>query len=141
MLEHFAKTGNLTESCQMSGLARSTHYKLLDINPKYAEAFTIADNASTDLLLKEARRRAITGVVEKTGWYKGVSGGEVTKYSDNLLMFLLKERRPEFRDKWEITGAGGQPLQITVSAYQPPEPPNKGYMGPSQTSPGKSPFP
>jgi len=32
-------------------------------------------------------------------------------------MFLLKERRPEYRDKWEVTGVGGQPLQITVAAY------------------------
>ena len=116
-LKHFAKTGNQTESLAVAGLAKSTHYKLLDINPKYAAAFQEASDAATDALVKEARRRAVEGDVEPTGWYRGVAGGTVTRRSDNLLMFIRKKERPEYRDKWEITGAGGQPLQITVAAY------------------------
>ncbi len=80
-------------------------------------AFKAAEDAATDELIQEARRRAIEGIPEQTGWYRGQAGGTVQRYSDNLLMFLLKERRPEFRDRFEISGSGGQPLQITVATY------------------------
>ncbi len=39
------------------------------------------------------------------GWYKGVAGGTVRRYSDNLLMFLLKGARPEqYRERYEVRG-------------------------------------
>lgn len=126
-LEEFAKGGNVTAACFASKVARSTIYYLLDHNEAFAGSFEVAENAATDLLLQEARRRALDGIPEPTGWYKGVAGGIVRRYSDNLLMFLLKERRPEYRDKWEVTGAGGQPLQIILSAYGSQEVANKGY--------------
>lgn len=125
LIKHFAKSGNLTESLAKSGLSRSTHYRLLEINPKYAEAFQEASNAATDILVKEARRRAVEGDVEPTGWYKGKPGGYVTRRSDNLLMFVIKKERPEYRDKWEVTGAGGQPIQVLVANYAAPDPGKK----------------
>ena len=68
---------------------------------------------------------------EPTGWYKGKPGGYVQRYSDNLLMFEVKRQIPEYRDRWELTGAGGQPLQVTVAAYHSEEGPNKGYTKPT----------
>ena len=68
------------------------------------------DNAleeGTDLLEAEARRRAVTGI-DKPVYYKGEVVGSITKYSDRLLMFLLRAHRPQkFRDggKVEQTGA------------------------------------
>lgn len=136
-LRHYAKGGTLTESFQVSGLARSSYLRLRDDDEDFQQRLELAENTSTDLLIKEARRRAVEGVTEPTGWYKGVAGGVVQRYSDNLLMFLVKERRPEFRDKFELTGQGGQPLQIQVSAYTPPPAPQKGYE--SVAAPAKEP--
>ena len=130
-LKHFVRTGNQSESLAVAGLAKSTHYKLLENNLKYSEAFRQACDGATDQLVAEARRRAVTGVEEPVGWYKGVAGGTIRRFSDNLLMFLIKERRPEFRDKFELTGQGGQPLQIQVAAYTPPPAPQKGYVDPA----------
>ena len=130
-LKYFAKTGNQSESLAVAGLAKSTHYKLLENNPKYTEAFETACDVATDQLIEEVTRRAVQGVPEPTGFYKGVAGGVVTRYSDSLLMALLKQRDPSFRERWEVTGAGGRSLQISVAAYQPPEVPEKGYSGPA----------
>ena len=120
-LRHYATGATLTESYKVSGLARSTYRDLRDNDEEFAEWLKGAEESSTDLMLTEAFRRGVRGVPEPTGWYKGDAGGTVQRYSDNLLMFLLKERRPEFRDKFELTGQGGQPLQIQLAAYTAPE--------------------
>ncbi len=41
--------------------------------------------------------------------------GEVTEYSDSLLMFLIKQRDPSFRDthRVEHANADGKPLEIS----------------------------
>ena len=50
-------------------------------------------------------RRAVKGVKKPVGWYKGVAGGHVREFSDNLLMFQLKAMRPEkFRDRVDVRG-------------------------------------
>jgi hypothetical protein len=48
----------------------------------------------TDLLEDEALRRAEDGVAEPR-FYEGRLCGHVQKYSDTLLIFLLKARRPQ----------------------------------------------
>ncbi len=48
----------------------------------------------------------LEGVEEPVGWYKGVPGGTVRRYSDVLLMFLLKALRPEkYRERVEVRGS------------------------------------
>jgi len=50
---------------------------------------------SSDALEDEAYHRAVEGIEKPVGWYQGKPGGTVTEYSDTLLIFLLKGRRPE----------------------------------------------
>jgi len=141
-LEVFAKGANMTQACYESKVARSTIYYLLDHDERFVEAYQVALDASTDALVAECRRRAIEGVTEPTGWYKGKPGGYVQRFGDNLLMFMIKKEIPEYRDKWEVTGAGGQPLQIILAAYGASEGQNKGYKGPTPLSKeGKDPDP
>lgn len=56
---------------------------------------TIVDVTNEDLVV-EARRRALG--YEAPIVYKGEITGMKTEVSDNLLMFLIKGRMPEFRD-------------------------------------------
>lgn len=50
----------------------------------------------------EAQRRAVDGT-RKPVYYKGVKVGAVQEYSDNLMMFLLKARRPEvYRERVDL---------------------------------------
>jgi len=135
-LEHYATSANITASCKASGLNRGTVFYLREHDEAFQEAFQKAHDISVDALVAECRRRAIEGVTEPIGWYKGKPGGYVQRFGDNLLMFMIKKEIPEYRDKWEVTGAGGQPLQIILAAYGAPEGPNKGYKDP--TRPPKS---
>ena len=57
-----------------------------------------ATELGTAALEDEAVRRAYHGVEEPV-FYKGVQCGSITKYSDKLLIFLLKARDPaKYRD-------------------------------------------
>ena len=45
------------------------------------------------------------GVEEPTGWYKGEPGGFIRRYSDTLLIFLLKGLKPEvYRERVHVRG-------------------------------------
>lgn len=62
----------------------------------------------------EARRRAMDGVDEPV-YHKGEVVGHVRKYSDTLLIFLLKAHRPhKYRDNYKIEHGG----QVEVTATE-----------------------
>ena len=74
------------------------------------------------MLEAEARRRAAIGVDEPV-FYKGEVVGHIRKYSDTLLMFLLKAHWPEkFRENVSIdqrvSGRDGGPVK-TEHVFQP----------------------
>ena len=97
-LEAYAQIGTVVHAAQHVGLVRRTHYKWLAKDPDYAKQFAEADEEAVQHLEREARRRAIVGVEEPV-FYKGQVCGTVRKYSDILLIFLLKSKRPDtYRD-------------------------------------------
>ncbi|WP_237714812.1 MULTISPECIES: hypothetical protein [Pelosinus] len=108
----FSECGNVTKSAEIAGCARQTHYDSMANDPEYVLAFDQAKEAAADKLEQEARRRAVEGVAEPV-FYQGKQIGTVQRYSDNLLMFLLKGERPEkFKDRQEVTGKNGGPIQL-----------------------------
>lgn len=114
-LAAYAKTGNITVAANKAGINRGTHYEWVESDPDYAERFQDAGEEAADYLEAEARRRAVVGVEEPVGWYKGEPGGTVRKYSDTLLIFLLKGLRPEkFRERHshEHSGPDGGPVEV-----------------------------
>lgn len=111
-IERLSQSGNVSDAAEYAGVARSTVYKHRNENETFSAAWDDAMEIATDALEAEARRRAVEGTTEPVGWYQGQPGGYVTRYSDNLLMFLLKAHRPEkFRERYEFTGKDGGPLQ------------------------------
>ena len=103
-LSAFSECGNVTLACKMAGIGRKTHYRWLEADHRYAEAFREAEQAATDYLEAEAWRRAVEGVEKPAGWYKGKAGGSVREYSDTLLIFLLKGLRPDkYRERYQVT--------------------------------------
>jgi hypothetical protein len=103
-LAAYRETGNIRLACDASQISRSTHYRWVD-DPDYAEEFEQAKADAVDVLEAEARRRAVTGILEPVGWYKGEAGGTVRRYSDTLLIFLLKGAAPEkYRERVEVRG-------------------------------------
>jgi hypothetical protein len=63
-------------------------------DPAFRSAWCEAAEIGTRLMEQEAQRRAYHGVL-KPVFYKGVKCASVREYSDNLLMFLLKGRKPQ----------------------------------------------
>lgn len=105
-LTAFRECGNVRAACEAAGIARSSHYRWLNSDQAYQDAFEIATDDAVDLLEAEARRRAIEGWDEPVGWYKGEAGGVVRRYDSTLLIFLLKGMRPErYADRVELKTA------------------------------------
>ena len=105
-LAAYRETGNVRVACEAAQISRSSIYRWLAQDPDYAEEFEQAKADAVDVLEAEARRRAVDGVEELVGWYKGQAGGTVRRYSDTLLIFLLKGLKPEvYRERLEVRGS------------------------------------
>lgn len=73
-----------------------------------------AVNIGTEALEAEAARRAYHGTLEPV-FHKGEVAGHVRKYSDVLMIFLLKARKPEvYRDGAEDGSRGAITLNVQV---------------------------
>ncbi len=115
-LAAYAMTAQVASAAEAAKCNRRAHYNWLKGDPEYAEAFEQAKAEASDILEAEAVRRANLGVDEPV-FYQGKECGKIRRYSDTLLIFLLKAMNPgKYRDSATIehTGAGGQPVQINV---------------------------
>lgn len=115
-LGELAIDGNVSRAALASGVDRSNAYQRRLKNPVFAERWETAVETAIDAIQAEAFRRAVEGVSEPV-FYKGVEFGRVTRYSDALLIALLKRYRPEYRDggRFEIANAPEQVLKVEES--------------------------
>jgi hypothetical protein len=121
-LTAFAKVGNIRMAAQMAKCARASHYLWMK-DPEYAKRYEEAADEACDLLEAEARRRAEHGieepvvhkgrlcfrpVLDEQGRVVLDDDGQpkmvpftIRRYSDTLLIFLLKALKPEkYRDHY-----------------------------------------
>jgi hypothetical protein len=97
-LKNLATSANVSVACQRAGVSRSTAYRVRATDDEFAEAWEDAIDEAVDALEGEAHRRAVEGTLEPV-YQGGKQVGEIRKYSDTLLIFLLKAHRPEkFRE-------------------------------------------
>lgn len=111
-LEHLATTANVTKSAAAACIDRSVVYDLRKSDQAFATAWDEALTLGVGALEDECVRRAHEGIEEPV-WYKGEQCGSVRKYSDTLLIFLLKARDPKtYREnvRLEHSGIDGAPL-------------------------------
>src|SRR5437870_2732593 len=103
-LKALADTGSVTAAINIAGTSRTRVYELRKADPAFAGGWQEAEDIAADRLEDEARRRAVEGVPEPL-----VSAGKVVRdddgqpiavrrYSDNLLLALLKAHRPPRRE-------------------------------------------
>lgn len=116
-LAEYRQVGNITAAADAVGIGRRTHYDWMEQDEAYRLEFEDATDEAADRLEFEARRRAVTGVDEPVGWYQGSPGGMVKKYSDTLLIFLLKGARPaKYRDGYEQVSETAEELARRAKA-------------------------
>lgn len=102
MLAALCETGNVSRSCETAEIGRTTFYEWLRDSPEFASAVDDAMEVASDSLEAEARRRARDGVDEPV-FYQGAVCGTVRRYSDTLLIFLLKGAKPnKYRERSSV---------------------------------------
>jgi hypothetical protein len=90
-------------------------YKWRDQDARFAKAWDEAMDLGSDALEDEAIRRGHEGV-DRPVYQQGTRIGMIRDYSDTLLIFMLKARRPSrFRDNIKIDAnvSGGVLLMPT----------------------------
>ena len=115
-LEVLADTANVTKASDAIGIDRFSLYRIRDKDEEFRLQWDEAVERGTNRLEDEAVRRATEGWDEPV-FYLGQQTGMVRKFSDTLLIFMLKARRPEkFRERIEQqhTGKDGAPLAPPV---------------------------
>jgi hypothetical protein len=125
-LEFLAASGNVTRAARAIGLTRARIYQVRGEEPEFAKAMDEALDESRDELEAEAWRRGKDGYDEPVvsmGRIVTDSDGNpllVKKYSDTLLVTLLKAHHPaKYRDRASVDmTTGGKPLEPSDAKQQ-----------------------
>lgn len=107
-LEELARSGNVSAAADFAGLNRNDFYDIRKVDAEFAAAWEVAIEQAADALELEARRRAYHGVEEpvfgRVARDRDDKIGTVQKYSDTLLIFLLKGVKPDkYRERRDVT--------------------------------------
>lgn len=146
--DELSKHGLVTPACRVAEVDPSSMYQKRMKDQEFRQRWEAALETAADRLEQEAIRRSVEGidevvihqgqvinlyVLDKDG--RPVIGKDglpvidldkngrpkvltTKKYSDSLLTTMLKANRAKFRDKVEITGANGGPLQVEETEIQ-----------------------
>jgi len=102
-LARFAEDGTITAAAKAAGIERHTHYAWMDADPEYAAGFREATKQAIEAMEAEARRRAVVGIEEPV-YQGGRQVGAIRRFSDTLLIFLLKGAMPsKYRERIDVT--------------------------------------
>lgn len=121
-LKELTKRANVSAAARAAMVDRSTPYHWREMDEEFARAWDEAVEVAVDALEGEAWRRAAIGVLEPV-FQKGAQVGQIRRYSDTLMITLLKaHRREKYSEKQQLehTGPGGEALPpAVVNVYLP----------------------
>jgi hypothetical protein len=122
-IDMLGEMANVRLAAQAARINRATAYKHRDLYPEFKKKWDEAIDEACDRLEAAAWDRAQNGVKREImakvkdaeGKESFVAISEETRYSDVLLIFLLKAHRPsKFRERHEITGLDEGPIELDV---------------------------
>ena len=110
--------GRVDLACKKAKAGRGWIYKWRQHDADFLAAFEEARACGLEALKDEAFRRAYEGVAEPR-FHQGEICGEVQKYSDTLLMFLIKQSDPSYREHYQIDhgNVGSRPFLFQMSLH------------------------
>lgn len=121
-LQHLERNANVTESARLAKISRTEVYEARNADEAFAARWLAAWSKGIDGLEDEASRRGVTGV-RKPVYQGGKLVGYVQEYSDTLLIFMLKARRPDvFKDRSATEHSGTLTLEQLVLGSMDPKP-------------------
>jgi len=110
-IKALAASGIVTWAAAVVKKSRSTVYEAKAKDPEFATAWDDAIEEAIDAIEMEARRRAMG--YDEPVFYKGVECGKIRRYSDALLMFLLKAYRPEkYSERFRAEHTGSTTVHV-----------------------------
>lgn len=102
-LDLIAGGSTVCDACAAVGYSYNSAYLYRKADPAFDAAWDDANEAATQRMEREADRRAVEGY-DKPVFYEGEECGVERKYSDTLLIFRLKAKRPEvYRERAEVS--------------------------------------
>lgn len=108
---------SITDAAAAANITRQNAYQYRREDAEFAAKWDAALFMGMGTLEDEAIRRARDGVEEPI-YQRGEYCGTVRKYSDTLLMFLLRAHMPERYNppqRQEVSGTVGGPLKVVLS--------------------------
>lgn len=101
-LKAFDREGLVSLAAKAVGIDRSTAYRARQADEDFALAWADIEEETTERMEREAWRRAVRGVRQPV-YQGGKRVGAIRKYSDTLLIFMLKARKPEvYREQLKV---------------------------------------
>lgn len=101
-LEAFEEGGTVVAACKASDVPRSTAYQWRSKDEAFLLAWHDIEEATTERMEREAYRRGVEGV-DRAVYHMGKVIGAERQYSDTLLIFMLKARKPDtYRDNVHV---------------------------------------
>ena len=120
-LDHYVRIQNVKKAAKLAGANHAAFYywrkKLPDFDAQWTAVTEVVRQARLSDMEDEAHRRAHDGVDEDV-YHQGQVVGKTKKYSDVLLMFLMKAADPRYRDNRGISAPDGGPVQVQVTQSQ-----------------------
>lgn len=105
-------SGNVSAAAREAGVSRQRAYEWRRSDPDFASHWDAAIEVATDALEAEARRRAVEGTEEPV-FYQGTECGRIRRYSDTLMIVLLKAHRPaKFRENAAVEHSGDLRVRV-----------------------------
>jgi hypothetical protein len=150
-LAAYARLGNASAAAEETGIARKTHTRWLQSSEQYRKAFDEAEDQATEVLEREALRRAVKGTEEPV-YFNGQQVGTTRRFSDVLLIFLLKSKRPDvYRERYDARLTANLNVQSAVKVvheyhdappaieanYHLEQQPNRALMSATEAEPGQ----
>lgn len=120
-LETLAQSGKVAFSARAAGFKDAMQlYHYRRDHEEFAKAWAEAENVAADLLVDEAHRRAVEGI-DVPVHYKGEVVGYTKEYSDQLLMCLLRAKRPDqFGNNVQVSGAISHAIGVAILPMRAP---------------------
>lgn len=110
--------GNVTWALKKAKAGRGWVYRWRQEDPDFRDVFEEARKCGIEVLKDEAHRRAYEGINEPV-FYQGEEVARIRKYSDTLLMFLIKQADPSYREHFQIDhgNASGRPFLFQMALH------------------------
>lgn len=109
-----ASAGNVSKAAAAIKISRNVAYEHKKIDADFSQAWDNVIEACADAAEQELQRRAVKGYLEPV-FYKGQMVHKIRKFSDRLLEFYLKGKRPDvYRERLDINSNVQGSLDVNI---------------------------